>query len=192
LQRQSDKSSFPAYFTYKNTTLNTPDAIANAFNDFYINIGPELANKGQPSSIDVINLMPQVNIQNSLFLAPSTPQEVLEIIDNMKPKCSSGTDNISPKLVKQTALQIAEPLSHIINISFRSGIVPSEMKIAKVLPFYKKDDPYQLKNYRPISLLPSFSKVLERAMYNRLYKFLKAHNLIDFKKPVWFSTKFIH
>ena len=64
--------------------------------------------------------------------------------------------------MKITINIIIEPLTHIINQSLKTGIVPSEMKIAKVIPIHKSSDPSVLKNYRPVSLLPAFSKLLEK------------------------------
>ena len=71
------------------------------------------------------------------------------------------------------------PLNHIFNLSFTSGIFPDAMKIAKIIPIFKNDDPTEIKNYRPISLLPILSKVLEKLAYNRLFKFLTDNNLLN-------------
>ena len=87
-------------------------------------------------------------------------------------------DGISPKLLKSTCIPIADHLSYIANLSFRTGIFPKDMKIAKVLPIYKANNNMNFQNYRPISLLPAFSKIIERLMYNRLYKYLKTNNLL--------------
>ena len=78
----------------------------------------------------------------------------------MKPKTSKGYDEVSPKLVKSTHLHIAEPLSYIANISFQKGTFPKDMKIAKVIPIFKNKDKQNIQNYRPISLLPAFSKIM--------------------------------
>ena len=66
----------------------------------------------------------------------------------------------------------------LFNKSFLTGIVPSKLKIAKAIPLYKTKDPALFSNYRPISLLPFFSKILERLMHNRLYNFLTEHNIL--------------
>ena len=78
--------------------------------------------------------------------------------------------------------QIANQLAHIFNKSLETGIVPDKLKIAKVIPLYKNDNPELFKNYRPISILPCFSKLIERIMYNRLYSFLTNHNIISDKQ----------
>ena len=76
----------------------------------------------------------------------------------LKPKISCGHVDISTKLVNETIAYIIEPLTHIINLSLKTGIFPDKLKIAKVIPIHKSSDTDQLKNYRPISLLPAFSK----------------------------------
>ena len=73
----------------------------------------------------------------------------------MKPKTSHGHDNISTKLLKETIDLILIPLTHIINQSFTSGIVPGNMKIAKIIPIFKSGNQEIMNNYRPISLLPA-------------------------------------
>ena len=70
-----------------------------------------------------------------------------------------------------------KPLTTIINQSLQTGIFPSSLKIAKVLPFYKKGDNQLFNNYRPISLLPVISKVFERAVFNQLYDYCTKNNI---------------
>ena len=96
-------------------------------------------------------------IQQSFFLGPVTPYDVSTSAKKLKPKTSSGFDNISTKLMKDTIDYIIEPITHILNQSLSSGIVPKQMKIAKVVPIYKSSDQNTFKNYRPVSLLPAFS-----------------------------------
>ena len=78
--------------------------------------------------------------------------------------------------------QIANKLARIFNKSLQTGIVPDKLKVAKVIPLYKNDNPELFKNDRPISILPFFSKIIERIMYNRLYSFLTKHNIISEKQ----------
>ena len=96
----------------------------------------------------------------------------------MKPKSSAGYDNISSKLLIQIGDIIACPLSIIINQSLCTGIFPKKLKLAKVIPLYKKDDEKSFGNYRPISLLSSFSKIFERTVFNQLYDYLIEHDLL--------------
>ena len=99
-----------------------------------------------------------------------------------KLKKLSGVDNIDPYVVQKIIPQIANQLAHIFNKSLQTGIVPDKLKIAKVIQLYKNDNPELFKHYRPISILPCFSKIIERIMYNRLYRFLTKHNIVSDKQ----------
>ena len=96
-----------------------------------------------------------------------------------KSKKSTGFDNIDSYIVKQIAPQIVNQLYNIFHKYFLTCIVPSKLKIANVIPLYKTRDPALFSNYRPISLLKFFSKILERLMYNRLYNLLTEHNILS-------------
>ena len=89
-----------------------------------------------------------------------------------------GYDNISMRVIKHSFHLISAPLAKIINLSLQKGIFPDELKIAKVIPFYKADDPSHFTNYRPISLLSNFSKFFEKVMYNRMIEFAEQYNIL--------------
>ena len=103
---------------------------------------------------------------------------MLTLINGLKPKHSSGHDEISSKLLKDIGVVIAPTLSVIINQSLCTGVFPDKLKIAKVIPLFKKGDESLIENYRPISLLSSISKVFERIVFNQLYKYLDDNNLL--------------
>lgn len=104
--------------------------------------------------------------------------EVLKIIMNMKSSYTAGVDDICSKIVKSFAIEILDPLVYCINLSLSHGVVPKMTKIAKVIPIYNSGDQNNLQNYRPISILPTFSKVLERVVYNRLSGYLDKMNIL--------------
>ena len=116
------------------------------------------------------------------------PTEIINIVKSGNASKSSGVDNIDPYVVQKSIPQIENQLAHVFNKSLQTGIVPDKLKIAKVIPLYKNDNPEQFKNYRPISILPCFSKIIERIMYNRLYSFLTKHNIIS-EKQLWIQKK---
>jgi len=177
LHRTKNKNDFPEYFIDNNANITSKPDIANSFNNFFVNIGPELAKNIKS---DMNSVKPILNdIPNSFSFTPATPDEVLDVIHKLKPKTSKGHDNISPKLVKQNSLFISTPLAHIANLSFLNGTFPNDLKIAKVIPIYKSNDNRNFSNYRPISLLPAFSKILEKLVHNRLYKYLIANRIIS-------------
>ena len=107
-----------------------------------------------------------------MFFDPVTPNELSEISNAFRPGKAAGHDRIPISIVKQSIQIIADPLGHIINLSITHGIVPDQMKIARVIPLFKAGDRSLFTNYRPISILPSFSKFLEKVVYNRLYNYL--------------------
>ena len=81
-------------------------------------------------------------------------------------------------VIKESILLVSKPLTHITNFSIQHGIVPNEMKIARVIPIFKSDDQSLFTNYRPISVLSSFSKLFERVIYNRLIQYLMNFNIL--------------
>ena len=113
--------------------------------------------------------------------------EVKEALRSLKPNKSPGYDNISSNVVSETSDVFFTPLKYIFNLSLQQEIFPENLKIAKVSPIYKKDEEFLLTNYRLISVLPCFSKLLERIMYNRLFKQL-SENSILYEKQFGFQT----
>ena len=159
--------------------LTNMKQISNAFNKYYVNVGPNLAKTIDNSNPDYKKHLPKVVSHESLFLLPTNEDETSSIIKLLKPKTSFGHDNISPKYLKKLYTGIVTPCVHIINLSLSTGIVPDSMKLAKVVPIFKNSGSDEvMKNYRPVSLLPVLSKVLERIVYNRLFKFLIRNKLL--------------
>ena len=117
-------------------------------------------------------------MRNSLFLAPVTLIEVNDLISILNPSKSVGPNSIPIKLLRIIGLSISPLLALLVNQSFQSGIFPDKLKIAKVISLFKKGNPELSSNYRPISLLPVFSKIFEKLMYRRLYKFLEIHKVL--------------
>ena len=100
-----------------------------------------------------------------------------KLYPNSNLKKSAGYDGLNSVLIKQIKKNISVPLSILLNKSLISGEFPDLMKLAKVIPVYKKSNKNDLANYRPISLLPIFSKIFEKAVHKRLYHFLISNNL---------------
>ena len=100
----------------------------------------------------------------------------LKIFNNLK-KNSAGRDGLTQSLVKPIFLNVTEPLTHVINLSLAQGIVSLVHKIDKVTPLFKNDNKMYVKNYRPVSVLPLLSKILERLMYNRILAFINKHDI---------------
>ena len=116
-----------------------------------------------------------------------TDDKIKEALRSLKPNKSPGYDNISSSVVNETSDIFFTPLKYIFNLSLQQGILPQNLKISKVSPIFKKDEEFLLTNYRPILAPPRFSKLLERIMDNRLFKYL-SENSILYEKQFGFQT----
>ena len=103
-----------------------------------------------------------MTFQSICLYTLTDPVNIIDTAKILKRKTSSRFDEISTKLISEIIEDIAYPLTYIINLSFSKGIVPENMKIAKFIPIYKFGEISKLNNYRPICLLPAFSKLLEK------------------------------
>ena len=163
-------------FNGKNVT--DPKLISNIFNNFFVNIGPNLDRKISKSKIDFRVYLKNIKLNKTFFLNPTTSQEILDIINSLDNKKSIGPNSIPVFIIKLYQNFFSENLSKIINLSFITGIFPDLCKLAKVIPLFKKDNEMLCENYRPISLLPIFSKIFEKAIYTRMYEFLTKNDLL--------------
>ena len=107
---------------------------------------------------------------------PTHELEIKDILSKLPSKTSSGFDAISNKLLKDLTSSITHPLSIIYNKSLLEGTFPSRMKLAITVPLYKGKEKFLVNNYRPISLLLTLSKILEKLMYKRTYGHLEKMN----------------
>ena len=112
-----------------------------------------------------------------MFLDSTDANEVCHVINTLKLSNCKGIDGISSGIVKSVVVNIAIPLTSIFNKSLELAKFPDKLKIAQIYPIYKSDDKLLANNYRPISILPTFSKNFERLMYNRLLDFLNKHDV---------------
>ena len=125
--------------------------------------------------------------QTFMGKANLTDDEVKETLRSLKPNKSPGYDNISSNVVNETSDIFFTPLKYIFNLLLQQEIFPENLKITKVSPIYKKDQEFLLTNYRPISVLPCFFKLLERIMYSRLFKYF-SENSVLYEKQFGFQT----
>ena len=153
-----------------------PDSITNGFCDFFSSIGETYAQKIDSTGVDIDNYILQIKSNpHCLFLSPTTSNEITELIKKLPMKTSSGHDNISNVLLKRLNVSIITPLSMIFNKSLEEGIFPEQIKLADIVPLFKSQDRSECTNYRPISLLLTVSKLLEKVVYSRTYTYLERH-----------------
>ena len=105
-------------------------------------------------------------------LEPVHPDLVEKIIDSLKNSNSVGLDCIETKIIKLIKPEILPALTHVINLSISTRVFPTGWKQAKIIPLFKKGDHLDPKNYRPVAILPIFSKILERAVFNQVIKYM--------------------
>ena len=121
-------------------------------NTYFCEIGETIANSILSTNTNYKEFMPPP-LTNSIFMESVTKTEILSIIQKLNTKKCPGPDGIHPRLIVEIAEEIIIPLEFIFNMSITTGQVPSDLKIAKVIPIYKKGNKNQSSNYRPISML---------------------------------------
>ena len=171
--KENNKSHVIDSIKSANISRTDPYSITNTFNEFFSTVGKRYAEKQKVSLTETTNNIGNIeNNPKTLFLSPCTAEEIGTIISKLPHKTSSGHDNISNVLLKKLTQSIIDPLSIIFNQSMETGKFPETMKKADVTPLYKSKDEQECTNYRPISLLLTLSKLLEKVIYTRTYNFL--------------------
>lgn len=160
------------------TTHNEPREIANAFNDHFSNIGPKLASKIPTTGVDFSNYMPD-KPNCSFSLRETTPEDVCNLIRKMPSNKSSGMDGVSARLLKEAAPIVSGSLAAIINMSITKGIFPNDWKQAKISPIHKEGPKTDPNNYRPISILSTVSKIIEKIIFKQVYDHLNSNGILN-------------
>uniref|UniRef100_A0A8C6LUY9 Reverse transcriptase domain-containing protein n=1 Tax=Nothobranchius furzeri TaxID=105023 RepID=A0A8C6LUY9_NOTFU len=145
---------------------------------FFTNVGPDLA-KNIPKRTNYSTGENIKSIKNSIYLSPVSSDEIRNIINKCINKRSTDCDGLDITLIKNIIESIIHPLTYICNLSFATGTFPNRMKIAKVIPLHKSGDKHIFSNYRPISLLSQFSKILEKLYIARLDRFLINEEILN-------------
>jgi len=160
--------------------ITNPKEVSNMLNRFFTNVVKDIA----PNNLrNVRNEVDRNLFSSACFrLTPVNEHEVGKIISGLKNKHSSGYDEVPTTVLKGASQYLTKILCHLINSSFISGLFPSQLKIAKIVPIHKKDDPKNVSNYRPVALLPSVSKIFEKVVSIQLKSYLEQHNLFDDKQ----------
>ena len=118
-------------------------------------------------------------LAKSIFFEPSTPYEVNEIIRALNDQKARRKLDPETKVIKYANPVISVCLSHLFNLCITTGVFPDSLKIAEVIPIFKKGNTDKPTNYRPISLLFQFSKIFAKLIYNRIYSYLEKFDLLS-------------
>ena len=158
--------------------------IAEHFNAFISNIAHKLV-KNLPVSTGMFGMdfvtyyYKRLNVTNNSFkLKHVNVEQVTAILSGMNSNKATGLDNLPARFIKDGASVIAGPMTHIINLSLGVGRVPVDMKLARVVPLHKKNSKTEVGNYRPVSILNSMSKVIERIVFSQLNEYLVNNKLL--------------
>ena len=163
-------------FVSNGKTVVDGKLIANRFKDFFVNVGSSLAKTIPLSPKDPTDYMTQ-NINVIFNINPVTGDEITKIMGQFKDG-AAGWDTLKPSVMKNIKEYVKYLLAHICNLSFFTGVFPKELKLANVAPVFKANDEMIFTNYKPVSALPVFSKLIERLMYNRLVSYINENHLL--------------
>ena len=179
--KNNDKTSVIDAMIIDGRIETDPNSITNSLCDHFSTIGEKFANNIPNTCPSVDSYISKISINpNSAFLVLTTENEIGKIIDGLPNKLSSGYDNINNILLKKLKNSLFKPICILFNKSIAEGKFPSAMKTADVVPLLKKPPNTIPTNYRPISLLLTISKVLEKIIYERIYAFpTKTNQLYD-------------
>ena len=177
LSRKNNNKSIPDHFIDGNEIITDKQNIANHFNSYFTNIGHNMARYITNTDDSNFSHHLKGKLDTNFAFSNVNGGEIIKIINNLPSKSNTGKDQISTNLLKQIKHCITPSLTLIINQMLNTGIFPDNLKIAKIIPLFKKDDDKFFSNYRPISLLSSISKVFEKVIHNQIHCHFDSHNL---------------
>ena len=153
---------------------NMSQESANKYNHYFSTIGHSRHINVPTSEVK------SSTVKNCQFsLKHETPQTIDKIIDSLKNRVAVGRDNLHVCFIKDAKKEISSVITSIINLGFDINIFPTSMKISRIKPIYKKENPNKIENYRPIALLPILSKIIERCVANQIIDYLEQNHLLS-------------
>ena len=188
LQRKKYQKN-SSVFKCNNSVVSDSKEIAESFNDYFKDVGHKLGSMNR--NVTNINCTSYLNsnFPHTAYFLPITEKEIINNALSFKNGKAPGFDSIDCSVVKKVIHVICKPLCNIFNSCIEQGVVPVDLKIAKIIPIHKKGPKDIFSNYRPISLLPLFSKIFEKCIYTRLHGFLDKHSIL-YNKQFGFRARY--
>ena len=166
----------PQQIKVDKTIIKNPRDIAKEFNKFFTSAGLKLTKKSQTLKKKIQHFLTSHN--EKMQFKELNFDEFEEAFKSLKQNKAAGFDDLSSNIIIDAYDSLKNILFHVFKVSIKQGIFPDSLKVAKETPIFKSDAKDSISNYRPISILPAFLKVLERIMYNRVYNHLDSKGLL--------------
>ena len=178
IKKTDNKTSIITKLVSNNKEYTNSKNIGDVLAKHFASVGKTYASKIKPSKKSLKHYCNKIPLNNkSLYFNSTSEHEINKIINKLENKNSYGYDQISNKLIKELRPVISHPLTIVFNKSLEEGKFPELMKQANTIPLYKTKSTEDCNNYRPISLLLTLSKILEKLVYSRTVSYLDKHNL---------------
>ena len=168
----------PDFIHEEGQIIDTPLDIADKFNNPFCRVGKALAEKVKHSNWNNFQQYLCNRVCSFMFLNPTSAFEIRCVINQLNTNKSCGSDGIEAKFIMLASEVLSPVLAILFNACFDYGIFPTCLKTAKVVPVYKAGDKNEVSNYRPISILSIFSKILEKLVHTRTFSFFKCHSVL--------------
>ena len=173
-------SGSPTQLFHQGSLLTKPQEIADAQNNYFLQKISTIRENLPPAVTDPLGKLRKLmkGRKCSFSFRAVHPDEVDEVMSALSNSSSFGLDEIDTYIIKLIKLDILPAVTHIINLSLVARVFPTIWKKSKIIPLHKKDDQLNPKNYRPVAIIPIFSKILERVVFNQIIEYLAANKLI--------------
>jgi hypothetical protein len=158
--------------------ISDHQTIANEMNNFFVHSGASALVNNPATQTDPLSFVPKLSDSHTMHMRQVGSQEVLRILNELKDS-SGGIDRLKPKVVREVRNEIVTPLKWLITCCLRRGVFPNMLKEAIITPIFKKGSKDIMSNYRPISVLNVFAKVIEKIIHDRLTSFVSATGILD-------------
>ena len=180
-RKTNNKEELTTNFQYQGSWIEDRQTNSNNYNKYLADVGKETNESVGTAKSSPEHYLQKHRIRNehSILLSDISAEDVIQVCKKLSPKTSADSAGFKQNIVLQDAELIAHVVAHLVNCSMKEGTCPSNSKLARVIPVYKrKGSKHLYENYRPISLLSAFSKILERLIYNKVFDFLVRYEIL--------------